>query len=225
MRSDEYVVPSVFLFPVSLRFKTSCELKLHPPTNHFNTATKRSPPNMASKLLVFALVGLALAAPSSSVKAPRAPCLSADFSMAMRIGVGSDAPFVSLTAIDSGHPGVVNIVGEKLARYPGTPGRPLLLPTTTSFRMLTTSAVYQKGPSGNATLGFDIKAGDDCETKQTGKFKIYVPDLGEEYGLQFPITASKHTSYPHFSIGDGYIEPQLTAASQSWYGKYLSILS
>jgi hypothetical protein len=97
------------------------------------------------------------------------------------------------------------------------------LPTASASHKLTKSAVYQKGASPHATLGFDIKAGDDCETKQTGKFKIFVPDLGEEYGLQIPITASKHTSYPHFSIGDGYIEPQLTAASQQWYGEYSTI--
>jgi hypothetical protein len=90
---------------------------------------------MAIKLLVFAL-GLALAAPSSSHKAPRAPCLSADFSMAMRIGVGESAPFVSLTAIDSGHPGVLNIVGEKLARYPGTPGTAIQFATTISSNKL-----------------------------------------------------------------------------------------
>jgi hypothetical protein len=86
--------------------------------------------------------------------------------------------------------------------------------------MLTEQTVYQKGASPNATLGFDIKASDDCESKQTGNFVIWVPDLGESYGRSDPIQASKKSTYPHFSIGnDGSVYPQLTAASQGWYGK------
>ena len=83
---------------------------------------------------------------------------------------------------------------------------------------LTRDIVQQKGASGNASLSFDVKASDDCETTQTGKFGIYVPDLGESYGRSDPITASKNTSWPHFYTNDGYINPQMTAASQGWYG-------
>jgi hypothetical protein len=82
---------------------------------------------MAFKLFALALAGLAVAVPLTSLS--NEPCLSADFSMAMRIGVGNEAPFVSLTAIDSGKPGVLNIVGEKLERYAGTPGTLSKFPT------------------------------------------------------------------------------------------------
>jgi hypothetical protein len=92
-------------------------------------------------------------------------------------------------------------------------------PHSTSVDTLTIFEVYQKGRSGHASLGFDVKPSDDCETTQTGKFGIYVPDLGEEYGRSEPIYATKGTSWPHFYVSDGYINPRLTAASQQWYGE------
>ena len=138
--------------------------------------------------------------------------------MAMRIGVGEDAPFVSLTAIDNGTPGIVNIVGEKLARYPGTPGMSQHLPVPINH-LADRPLVHQVGSSGSASLSFNIKPNSDCETTQTGKFGIYVPDLGESYGRSDPITAQRNTSWPHFYVGSGYVNPQMTAASQQWYGK------
>ena len=71
---------------------------------------------MAVKVIAFMLAMLASAAPLSSSSSGL--CISADFSLAMMV----DGTFVSLTAIDSGRNGTLNIVGEKLARYPGTPG-------------------------------------------------------------------------------------------------------
>ena len=95
------------------------------------------------------------------------------------------------------------------------------LPLIELFGELTIYVVYQNGngASGHASLGFDVKPSDDCESTQTGKFGIYVPDLGEEYGRSEEIYASKNTSWPHFYVSDGYINPQLTAASQQWYGE------
>lgn len=53
------------------------------------------------------------------------PCLSADFSLAMSLGVGPDDTqiYLSLTAINSSNAGELFLVGKKLSpRYPGTPG-------------------------------------------------------------------------------------------------------
>ena len=86
--------------------------------------------------------------------------------------------------------------------------------------LLTLCTVSRKGSSGNATLSFNIDAGDDCETTQTGQFGLFVPDLGERYGAQSPITATKGQAWPHFYVTNGQVEPQRTAASQLWYGMF-----
>src|ERR1700761_9544946 len=98
---------------------------------------------MAFKLLALALAGLAVAVPLTS--SSNQPCLSADFSMAMQIGVGDEATFVSLTAIDSGKPGVLNIVGEKLERYAGTPGKPYRPRIIELFGKLTAQSLPERG--------------------------------------------------------------------------------
>lgn len=76
------------------------------------------------------------------------------------------------------------------------------------------------GKAGKANLAFDIKKGDDCETSQTGIFGLYVPDLGESYGRQDPITATKALRWPHWTVGSNTVVPRLTAASQWFYGEW-----
>lgn len=71
---------------------------------------------MAVKLSTLLLAAVASAAPL--VSHSQGPCISADFTLAMRV----DAVYVSLNAIDSGTPGVLSIVGERESAYPGTPG-------------------------------------------------------------------------------------------------------
>lgn len=75
----------------------------------------------------------------------------------------------------------------------------------------------------NQTLEIDILPGDNVATEQVGRFGIYVPDLGETYGNEAHIYARKDGfEWPHFTIGNGaggQVYPQMTAASQSWYGK------
>ena len=82
--------------------------------------------------------------------------------------------------------------------------------------------VVRKGATGSASLTFNIDEDSTCETTQTGDFGIFVPDLGERYGAQAPVTAMKDQEWPHFYVARGTIEPQRTAASQLWYG--MSIL-
>jgi hypothetical protein len=75
------------------------------------------------------------------------------------------------------------------------------------------------GNSTNALLSFEIKKGDDCETTQTGSFSLSYPDMGELYGMQSAVHASKGGFGSEFSVGEGGMYPHLTAASQSWYGE------
>lgn len=110
---------------------------------------------------------------------------------------------LALEAINSVRPGTLNIVGMDPNVYHGTP-------------------LVQSGASPDANLNFNITEGESCMTTKTGKFGIYVPDLGELYGQQLPITATKNYSWPHFFVG-GYVQPQMTAASQMWYACNLTV--
>lgn len=80
----------------------------------------------------------------------------------------------------------------------------------------------------NKTLELAILPDDDAATDQFGTFHIYVPSLGETYGNQVPIIARKEGfEWPHFTIGDGAdggVYPQMTAASQTWYGMLTAAL-
>ncbi|KAK5165737.1 uncharacterized protein LTR77_008660 [Saxophila tyrrhenica] len=147
------------------------------------------------------LTTLALAALTAAVPltTPAAPCNSSEFTMTLQYGYPPTN--LSLTAIDSDNPGTLNIVGLDPASYRGTP-------------------VKQTGNTTNSHLSFDIQAGDDCETSQTGQFSIYVPDMGELYGQQQPITATKGGMSSEMFVGGGVVFPHLTAASQSWYGEF-----
>ena len=51
-----------------------------------------------------------------------------------------------------------------------------------------------------------------------------MPDLGESYGTAVPVDAVKGFEWPHFYYGGGQINPQLTAASQWWYGELATLL-
>ena len=168
---------------------------------------------MAFKLLTIAFAATAAAAPTSS-----SPCQSAEFSLAMQV----DGNYVSLNAIDNGSPGSVNIVAENPSEYPGTPGMPHLSHHYyLNLLILIQNLVYENGTTPNAQLNFNIDCTNEPLTNQTGVFHISVPDLGERYGASEAITASTEFTYPHFSVGsDGSVVPELTAASQWWYGEF-----
>ena len=81
------------------------------------------------------------------------------------------------------------------------------------------------GPSGSATLKFKIDAAKSaCESVPVGAYGVSVPDLGESYGTAVPVDAVKGFEWPHFYYGARQINPQLTAASQWWYGAYFVAL-
>ncbi|KAK3725911.1 hypothetical protein LTR37_000059 [Vermiconidia calcicola] len=127
------------------------------------------------------------------------PCNSTEFSLTMRY----NDVYLALEAIDSIRPGTLNIIGMDPKVFRGTP-------------------VVQSGASPNAALYFNFNQEENCITTETGKFSIFVPDLGELYGQRFPITATKDQSWPHFFVG-GDVQPQMTAASQMWYACNLTV--
>lgn len=69
---------------------------------------------MALKLLATALLAI------TSAKAQGSPCHSSDFSLAMRIGFGSN--YVSLKALDNGTDGTQFLVAGLPSTEAGTPG-------------------------------------------------------------------------------------------------------
>lgn len=72
---------------------------------------------MASTLVSIAL--LAVAPALARLSTANSPCISSDFSLAMRVGVGDN--FVSLSAIGNGTDGTAFIVGVSPIDQPGTP--------------------------------------------------------------------------------------------------------
>ena len=87
------------------------------------------------------------------------------------------------------------------------------------------SVVFQNGTCGSASLSFNIDETNDPFTCDTGMFGIFVPDLGESYGRQDPIMATKGQSWPHSHVADNSVSPQRTAASQDWYGEFTRAIS
>lgn len=77
--------------------------------------------------------------------------------------------------------------------------------------------------SGSATLEFKVSYDSSSPHDiEEGTYGVYVPDLGESYGTAVPITGTIGQEWPHFYYAEDYVDPQRTAASQQWYGKYTS---
>lgn len=163
-------------------------------------------------ILAITLAAIAAAAMPSFFSS--APCNLTEFSLAMRY----NDEYLALEAIDSVCSGTLYIVGMDPNVYHGTPGKAHSL-SHFHHGWSNFLTVGQSGASPKANLHFNIDQGEKCTTTETGKFGIYVPDLGELYGQQVPITATKNQSWPHFFVG-GYVQPQMTAASQMWYGTF-----
>lgn len=83
---------------------------------------------MLSALVTLAFAVLAFAAPLSSSSS--APCISAEFSLAMNY----NGAWLSIDAIPNGTPNSLNLVGQRVDFYPGDPG------TSKGFKMLCVAA-------------------------------------------------------------------------------------
>jgi hypothetical protein len=106
-------------------------------------------------------------------------------------------PVLSLNAIDSGVPGNLDLVFERLSAYPGTPAY-----------------------INNTLLDFDVP--NPPTYGENGPYSMYFQEVGDNYGITVPVTAifdpSQTAGRKGFTVGsDGSLQPALHAALESFF--------